>query len=189
MLSWWKSPFAFWLHTSYSSWGCGTHFAIADIAQLRLCFLPFNPDLEKQFINYLKAIHVKPTEAGFRASESFSCAATVPTQGATLVTDTILTISSQEIKHISRKNWLEIQLYVLKKVAENKWMLNNLCLAKVKALTVMEWNLEGSAIRVCRLFEELIYEISLKNASISVVVPAVRALTVYLSTEPSEQRN
>lgn len=30
---------------------------------------------------------------------------------------------------------------------------------------------------------------ALKNTSISVVVPAVRALTVYLGTESSEQRN
>lgn len=69
--------------------------------------------MEKQFINHVKAIHVKPTELGFRATEIFSCPATVPTQGATLGRATIISISIQE-KHISRKNWLEIQLYALK---------------------------------------------------------------------------
>lgn len=169
-------------------WYAFHYYIYTNIAQLRFCFLPFSPGLEKQFINYLKAIHVKPTEAGFRATEIFRCPTTVPAQGATLARATILTISSQE-KHISRKNWLEIQLYVLKNMAENKWILSNLCSAKVKALTVMKWNLEGPAIQACKVFEELIYEISLKNASISIVVPAVRALTVYLGTESSEQRN
>lgn len=159
-----------------------------NIAQLKLCFLPFSPGLKKKIINYLKAIPVKPTEAGFGATEILSCPTTVPTQGATLARATILTISSQE-KHVSRKNWLEIQLYILQTVAENKQILSNLCSVEIKVLTVMKWNLEESATQACKCFEELIYEISLKNASISVVVPAVRALTVYLGTESSEQRN
>lgn len=100
-------------------WYAFHYYIYTNIAQLRFCFLPFSPGLEKQFINYLKAIHVKPTEAGFRATEIFRCPTTVPAQGATLARATILTISSQE-KHISRKNWLEIQLYVLKNMAENK---------------------------------------------------------------------
>lgn len=100
-------------------WYAFHYYIYTNIAQLRFCFLPFSPGLEKQFINYLKAIHVKPTEAGFRAMEIFRCPTTVPAQGATLARATILTISSQE-KHISRKNWLEIQLYVLKNMAENK---------------------------------------------------------------------
>lgn len=123
-----------------------------------------------------------------KVSEILKSSNRSPTTVPTLARATILTIWSQE-KHISCKNWLENQLYVLKNVAEHKWILSNFCLPKVKALTVMKWNVEGSAIQVYKLFEELIYEISLRNASVSVVVPAVRAVTVYLGTESSEQRN
>lgn len=61
-------------------------------------------------------------------------------------------------KELARKSDL-----CIRNTAENKWILSNLSSAKVKVLTVMKWNLEGSATQVCKLFEELIYERSLKN--------------------------